>query len=514
MRGSGFFCVILTVIFQGILCNEYGWVGPSAHVYTGNNWKKDNEQFNIHSGFRVRRANNIIKQTYQFFHDQSSSIVDPDELAMPMAKQITSDFYEQVVSYDNSIIKNVDAEELKESAEQSCILQEVITLEEQLRQYAHRPEWKLHQNILLLRSNALSSLKSNQKLTTEEYSLSQKVNGYLDDHFIDKEFFKICYGNALQQEVHSEFVDISIIAAGYWYKLSCKKQSNLISAIAYLTEAGMIFNHVEKVHNALMLADACWFLLDCIQGIGEGIVDASRNTFYTILHPTDAIKNMLCSAKICGYYIGKLAIEICDLSYLSFMEPKKCYEKMYIWHQDISCVCQALIEKCKALPARDIVKTVTAIGLEYYATSKVHSGIYQLFDNAKKYTQFLSKKKDYFIHKENVTTTQGVVINASKKATSYIKNHQKNVRSSSVVINSAKKLTTKDINKIAKKLNFKKTNYYSHGQPVFRKGNLYITPDVDSHNGGIWKMATSIENLRSKKTRIGTYDVSLKRIGD
>ena len=61
---------------------------------------------------------------------------------------------------------------------------------------------------------------------------------------------------------------------------------------------------------------------------------------------------------------------------------------------------------------------------------------------------------------------------------------------------------------------FKKTNYYSNGQPVFQKGNKYISPDVDSHNGGFWKMADSVKNLSSKNKRMGTYDRFLSRVGD
>jgi hypothetical protein len=49
---------------------------------------------------------------------------------------------------------------------------------------------------------------------------------------------------------------------------------------------------------------------------------------------------------------------------------------------------------------------------------------------------------------------------------------------------------------------------------VFQKGNKFITIDVDSHNGGIWKMANSVENLASKRTRLGTYDKNLNKIGD
>lgn len=76
------------------------------------------------------------------------------------------------------------------------------------------------------------------------------------------------------------------------------------------------------------------------------------------------------------------------------------------------------------------------------------------------------------------------------------------------------KMTTKEADAAAKELGFQKTNYRSHGQPVYKKGNKYITPDTDGHNGGVWKMADSVENLGSKSTRMGTYDKNLNRIGD
>ncbi len=78
----------------------------------------------------------------------------------------------------------------------------------------------------------------------------------------------------------------------------------------------------------------------------------------------------------------------------------------------------------------------------------------------------------------------------------------------------SRQMTSKEAVEAAKKLGFEPTGQFSHGQPIFRKGNQYITQDIDSHNGGVWKMAGSIKGLRSKKTRIGTYDAELNRIGD
>ncbi|WP_053072150.1 SAR2788 family putative toxin [Rossellomorea marisflavi] len=70
----------------------------------------------------------------------------------------------------------------------------------------------------------------------------------------------------------------------------------------------------------------------------------------------------------------------------------------------------------------------------------------------------------------------------------------------------------------AKDLGYKETNYMSKKASVYvrgkGKGPKYITRDIDGHNGGTWKGAPTVKALGSKKTRSGTYDTMLKRIGD
>ncbi|GEM_PF-1290828 len=62
-----------------------------------------------------------------------------------------------------------------------------------------------------------------------------------------------------------------------------------------------------------------------------------------------------------------------------------------------------------------------------------------------------------------------------------------------------------------KRISARKAPFNSHGQPVFQKGNKYITPDADQHSGGAWKM---YEKKGGQYKREGTYDASLNRIGD
>lgn len=70
---------------------------------------------------------------------------------------------------------------------------------------------------------------------------------------------------------------------------------------------------------------------------------------------------------------------------------------------------------------------------------------------------------------------------------------------------------------VAKELGYSKTNYLSKKAVVYynKKGKpKYIVRDIDSHNGGSWKGASTVKDLGSKKTRSGTYDIDLNRIGD
>lgn len=61
---------------------------------------------------------------------------------------------------------------------------------------------------------------------------------------------------------------------------------------------------------------------------------------------------------------------------------------------------------------------------------------------------------------------------------------------------------------------FKKTKYYSRNkQIILQKGNKFISIDIDSHNGGVWKMANSVDDLAKKETRLGTYDEYFNRVG-
>ena len=75
--------------------------------------------------------------------------------------------------------------------------------------------------------------------------------------------------------------------------------------------------------------------------------------------------------------------------------------------------------------------------------------------------------------------------------------------------------------KVANSLGYTKVRgQYSHGSAIYynpkaSQNMQYISIDIDSHNGGYWKAASSIKNLSDKATRYGTFTWDLsRRVGD
>jgi hypothetical protein len=76
--------------------------------------------------------------------------------------------------------------------------------------------------------------------------------------------------------------------------------------------------------------------------------------------------------------------------------------------------------------------------------------------------------------------------------------------------------TNKKATEVAMIAGYNKTNFYTKSNaPIYKKGNSYITPDMDNHKGnGAWKEANTPEKLNSKSSRNATLDIYFNKIGD
>lgn len=375
-------------------------------------------------------------------------------------------------------------------------------------------EWEKHSAILDARTKAIEQIKNgNTAITTQRYTTSHKMQNYCNAHDVDPDILTQSSGTAMQHTIHQEFVTITKKSSTIWHnQKSSKPLRKMTGIIADFTSAGIEYNNKNQSQQALNLANACWMILDCIQAAAEGLVDGAYHIIDDIIHPMRTAQAIAENTAICGYYIGKIAVEIGQLGYLVIAEPpQRMHEKLSTWKQNFALIYEAIQEKRLILKMRDIIKEGVSFGVQCYAAPKVLHGLGKLFKQA--HRQVIAFTNDIpALKKTNaLTTPEGIVVRIAENTAEYMKN---NLADPVKHINTVKKFTQHEVSEIAKRLNFKKTNYFSHGQPIFKRGGLYISYDIDCHNGGIWKMANSIENLKSKRTRMGTYDINLNRIGD
>lgn len=98
--------------------------------------------------------------------------------------------------------------------------------------------------------------------------------------------------------------------------------------------------------------------------------------------------------------------------------------------------------------------------------------------------------------------------------------HTYYVTDSAILVHNACGMNNSEAKSAAKELGYTKVKgVTSHGNAVFVNYKApsylrYITADTDGHIGGAWKAASTIQNLASKSTRSGTYDIFLNYIGE
>ena len=76
---------------------------------------------------------------------------------------------------------------------------------------------------------------------------------------------------------------------------------------------------------------------------------------------------------------------------------------------------------------------------------------------------------------------------------------------------SGTRLTSSQATQMADRVGYRPTNFISRGERVFTNGKTFITQDTTAHTGGLWKMASSVQDLRAG-ARLGTYDYDLNWI--
>ncbi len=376
----------------------------------------------------------------------------------------------------------------------------------------------LNNRIIEDRTNALAdTLTENMPWKEKLYTLKPGAKELLRKQDINKVHYEVCYGNEIQQQLHGEFVTIVNKAS----EIRNATDSDVIQFITSMSEVGLSATHNGNIEQATTLANACWTFLDygkaIAMGAFEGIV---LDQVDMVVHPVQTIKNvggLLCNV---GYYFGKAIYEYGHLSYLSFTDPEAAHKKIEAWHENAKKLANALYDQYQNSSGTDLARGTTRLVTGAVFGPKVTGAVIKMLkklpgkiaEKAAEVVRVLQEEEHIHVTPEGIKVpapSQNMnLMGKAKNTVDKAKNNAKRFTREVV------KLTSKEAKKAAKKLGFEKTNYYSKQQPVFKKGKYYITPDIDAHSGGTWKMAKKPEYLYREGKRLGTYDANLNWIGE
>jgi hypothetical protein len=377
-------------------------------------------------------------------------------------------------------------------------------------EYEYGDSDHLHQ-----RSNALEDIGVHGATYTQDtYVVTDDVVQILRTYGHESAEYTTLYGNQFQHVLHQECIALL-------KRTSIVPVTSIVhahkEALVNCIDAARAFNHEGFVHKASVISDFCWAFLDygsaVVEGAALGLIGAVVDM---AMRPVSTAACIVAGEWVFAYQLAKVTYTIADLGITYCIDPSNAHKK---W-DEITKPFDEIIDglDAGAISCRDALKAGVAFGAGWRAHGKLLGGLGKLYRGIKTRVIEFAKNNPLMPPQEYMQTSDGSILRVSSNIHSLYNardvNQDRKLGPITQIVKVIQKITSQEAAEIAKKLGFRKTNYYIHNQPVFQKGNKFITTDIDSHNGGFWKMADSIKNLSRKTTRMGTYDQNLKRIGD
>src|ERR1700733_8101087 len=230
------------------------------------------------------------------------------------------------------------------------------------------------------RLEAIAAVKRHEEYAHVSHTISDDVRSFLNAQQLNADDYYYCYGNQLQQVIHTECVEIlkqtvalpatSVI---YDYKKVLAECSN--SAVHY-NKAGM-------VHKALTVADFCWALLDYGKAAGEGIANGVIGAVRDMVeHPIETALCIVAGEYVLAYQLSKVVFEVAEIGLISLADPAAGSAR---WQEYIAPITNILtaIEK-KEISLRDAIKGATQFAVHWKAQGYLLQGLGNFYRQVEK----------------------------------------------------------------------------------------------------------------------------------
>lgn len=266
------------------------------------------------------------------------------------------------------------------------------------------------------RSKAEAAIKQRGfDYTQQSYALSKEAAALLREFDI-RGPYHTCYGNQLQQVIHQECVDLLERTA------QLQPESPIFEyqeSLVYFIEAAHIDNKVGRTHNASIIADFCYTLLDygkaVLEGARDGLVGVAQ---YALNDPLRTIASTTLSVAageyLLAYQLGKIAYKVLNLTIIAAIDRDKAKQTWDGYITPISNLIDTL--KNKQISLHDGIRAGTALAVSMKAQSILAKGCEKLYAVAKTRALEYIAKNPLPSLDQYMTTPDGIMFSVTTKS--------------------------------------------------------------------------------------------------
>jgi hypothetical protein len=361
-----------------------------SYTFFGYYWTKFWESLNRLLNDYTKRSscswNQIINHPYNlklkelFYHIDHKNLFDAQEIAKqdPLYAQMFSwccnDFIAQ--QKQAQAIANQETEKLA-LIEDSCPFS--------LDNATHELE----------RAQALNEALAEPMFAHKTFLLSKQSETLLNAVGINPNHFKQCYGNQVQQALHTEHLQIIEASAGIYFVPNQRQMiKDIIEHTVHFVDSARQYNKVGYVQKAITGTDCCWAFLECAQsiakGVGKGVYQGTKNFVdYAVDHPVEALARPLVGNFILAYRLGHLTAQLINAGRIGVSAWRGDENAQQEWDQictNITAVKDALAQKCKTLSLEESVQHATAFVTETFLDYKCANMLNKFYQTGERKT--------------------------------------------------------------------------------------------------------------------------------
>jgi len=218
----------------------------------------------------------------------------------------------------------------------------------------------------------------------QTYPLHGNTVHYLKQHQYNPEQYTALFGNSIQHQLHTEFIEIIDGIATIDPSWRTMQQIKGLRSIALESaDIGMQYNRQGCVIEAGKIADFCFAALDCARAYLQGCATGACELISTALHPIDTAVGAIAGIGGVAYCLGVVLHDFVELDFhLENHDDAAAEVTRECITQRFTTVCGAIANSCQDITLRDGFSALGNFMTTGFLKKRLHATIGKFYTKA------------------------------------------------------------------------------------------------------------------------------------